>query len=311
VQVALEPGFAQPVADRLTGSTNPFAYFSSTAGIRYGKSYYFRVAARDVAGNESTWSSPSNRVDVTDQSTGPAVAHAPVLGGYVGQPIPIRLIATCGGSDQTCSARVYWRATPIAGSDALVDGVLDRGWRVSELIRGGQTTLNGTQAWDWSGAVPGSAVSTAGVDYFVEATDTFALTDVPGGAFVGSGNATGVQPVAHGYFHVHVVSPPLPAHVPPPFGRSGEDVPLRLDATCSTANCSATLYYRTTTGPITDEPLLATPAWPRVAMSRSGQPQSLGDAGSLVTFTASIPASAVDTRGVDYFMSVTDGVTTA
>lgn len=311
VQVALEPDFTQPLADRLTGSTNTYAYFSSTDGIRYGKSYFFRVAARDVAGNQSTWSAPSNRVEVTDQTTGPAVVHAPVLSGYVGQAIPLRLTATCAGIEQTCSARLYWRVTPIAGANALVDGVLDQGWQVADLARGAQATLEGVNAWDWSGAVPGSGVSTSGVDYFVQATDTLARTDVPGGALVGSANATGVQPAAHGFYHVHVVSPPLPVHAPPPFGRSGEALALRLDATCSTGNCAATLYYRTTTGPVTDEPLLATPAWPRVSMSRSGQPQSLGDAGSVVTFTASIPAAAVDTRGVDYFMEVTDGVTKA
>jgi hypothetical protein len=311
VQVGLDPAFGEPLVDRLTGSKDTSASFTSTDGIRYGKSYYFRVAARDAAGNQSTWSEPSNRVDVTDQTTGPAVAHGPVLSGYVGQPIPVDLTASCAGVEQTCTARVYWRVTPITGATALVDAVTDQGWQVADLARGAETRLEGSRAWAWSGAIPGTDVSTSGVDYFVSATDTFARTDVPGGAFVGSGNATGVQPAAHGYFHTQVVSPPLPAHVPPPFGRAGENLALRLDVTCSTGNCGATLYYRPTTGPITSEPLLATPSWPRVTMARSGQPQSLGDAGALLTFTASIPAAAVDTRGVDYFMEVSDGVTKA
>jgi len=311
LQVGLEPGFAEPLLDRLTGSTKGWALIEQSDGIRYGKSYYFRVAARDVAGNESSWSAPSNRVDVTDQTTGPAVAHAPVLSGYVGQSVPIRLSASCGGVEQSCSARLYWRATPLSGATALLDGVGDSGWQVADLSRGAETTLESSRAWEWSGMVPGSAVSTSGVDYVVEATDTFARTHVPGGAFVGSANATGVQPAAHGFFHVHIVSPPLPAHAPPPFGRAGEALALRLDATCATANCTATLYYRSTDAPVSSTPLTATPAWPRVPMSRSGEAQSLGDAGAILGFTASIPASTVDSRGVDYFMEVSDGTTRA
>ena len=41
--------------------------------------------------------------------------------------------------------------------------------------------------------------------------------------FVGVGNgslSTGLSPVAHSFFHVAVVSPPLVTHSPPPFGRS-------------------------------------------------------------------------------------------
>ncbi|MGH9223908.1 MAG: SdrD B-like domain-containing protein [Acidimicrobiales bacterium] len=311
VQVSRRVDFAEVVADRLTGSTNAYAIVGYGDGIRYGSAYYFRVAAVDGAGNQSGFSPPSNRVEVTDEATGPAVVHAPVPTGFVGQPVTVKASATCGGAEQTCSTRLYWRATPITGPDALVDGITGSGWQSSDLARGAETQVEGRRAFDWTGSVPGTAVSTSGVDYWLEATDTLARTQAPGGAFVGSGNATGVQPAAHGYYHVHVVSPPIPAHVPPPFGRAGEDLVLRLDATCSTGDCRATLYYRTTTGPVTSEPLVATPNWPRVAMTRSGTPQSLGDAGDVVGFTASVPASAVDTRGVDYFIEVTDDVTRA
>lgn len=77
---------------------------------------------------------------MTDEATGPAVAHE-VPTGFVGQPVPIKVSATCGGTQQSCSARLFWRTTPITGANALLDGVADVGWQQVELARGAETQL--------------------------------------------------------------------------------------------------------------------------------------------------------------------------
>ena len=271
-------------------------------------SYYFRVQGRDLAGNPGAWSGPSPRVAVTDQTTGPAIAHAPVTAGFVATEVPLSWTATCGAGD-ACSARLFYRTTPIRGAD----NVTADDWTRVVATQTGSTVLNGEEARGWSAAIPAGAVTTTGVDYFIEAERNFALTQEPGSSFVGVGNgslSTGVSPVAHSFFHVNVVSPPLVTHSAPPFARSGEALALDLQATCSAPECSATVYFRATTDAVTAQPLLAVPDWPRAAMSPDPGPTVLGDAGRLFTFRSEIPAEYVDTRGVDYFFSVTDGTTT-
>ncbi len=303
LQLAESPDFAQVVADRT--STGATFCFGPSDGVTAAHSYYFRAAGRDLAGNPSAWSAPSNRIDVSDQATGPAVAHAPVPTAYVDADITLALTSTCG-QGHTCDARLFYRPTPVTG----VSAVLADGWTRVDMTRGQATTLNGQSALAWSATVPGTAVRTTGVDYFLEVGDNNAITQFPGSSSVNLPSVNGPSAVAHSYFHVAVVSPPLVAHDPPPFGQSGQGLALGLRASCSTANCTATLYYRTTTDGAAAQPLLATPAWPRVTMTADGAPTSLGGPGSLLGFRASIPASYVDTRGVDYFFSVTDGTTT-
>jgi hypothetical protein len=302
VQLAETSDFATVVVDRFLAATN--TCFTATDGVRSGHSYYFRVAARDVAGNVSSFSGPSGAMQVTDQQTGPVVVHAPVPTAFVDQDVPISLQATCATTGP-CSARLFYRPTPISGAGAITAD----GWTRVDLTRGAATTGNWKTAYAWSGAIPGQRVTTAGVDYFVEAEDTYALTQMPGTTYAGTDSAPGIQPVAHSWYHVHVVSPPLVTHNPPLFAPSGQDLPLRVQATCS-ATCSATLYFRTTTDDITSQPLLALPSWPRVTMTAEANPVSLAPAGQIVTFDGAVPAGYVDTRGVDYFLSVSDGTTT-
>lgn len=159
---------------------------------------------------------------------------------------------------------------------------------------------DGSVLHDWTGQIPGSFVDSTGVDYYLESLGTGGLARTPAGLL-----STDPAP-----YHVHAVNPPVPQHVPTAFAVDGAAIPIELRSTCSTSSCTARLYYRTTpnsTTPI-DTPLLEIPDWPSVAMQQSAD-VSLGDIGRELTFTASIPADAVDTRGVDYFMVVEDGST--
>jgi hypothetical protein len=303
VQLSESPAFGSVMVDRYTGTTAASHTFTAADGVTGGHSYYFRVLAVDVAGNQSAFSAPSNRVDVSDQSVGPEIVHQPVLTAYYGRPIPIQFYATCEGSGP-CGARLFWRTT---GSASVPTGA----WQRVELPRTSTLQrINNTDAHEYKGSIPGWAVTTAGVDYYLEAEDTYALGYYPGTTFVDGQYVIGVQGT-HSYAHVQTITPPLLTHQPPPYAQADRPIALSLDAVCSTGNCNARLYYRTTTGPATTEPLLTIPAWPNKAMNQQPNPTDLGDAGKRYTYTANIPASAVDTRGVDYFFHVTDGTTEA
>lgn len=316
VQLAESPDFAEVLAERYTGSTSPYEYFDSTDGVTSGSSYHFRVLAVDGAGNESAWSPPSNEVGVRANADGPAIAHAPVPTATYGRPIPISVVSTCG-AESDCTATLGYRTTPVPSQLIDVDLMPGDFTRVP-LERVGTTSLNSRDAVRWSGEIPGDVVTTTGVDYFIEMEDTFATSRFPGTPFLGTPYTPGIQGTGT-YHHVHTVTPPLLSHTPPPFGRSDEPLPLELTAVCST-DCTATLYFRTTDGPVTSSEegivaengeLLATPDWPRVEMSETGTEASADGYGTATVFRAQVPGGYVDTRGVDYFFHVTDGHTQA
>src|SRR5439155_7704717 len=230
----------------------------------------------------------------------PAVAHAPRPTAFVGQDIPIQLVATCR-TGPTCAARLFYRTTPTSG----VQVAGSTSWNRVDLDPGTSQSLNGVAAKEWHGVVPGSAVTTTGVDYFVEAEDNYATTDVPGTTYTLSSGSS----IAYAY-HVHTVSPPVVAHVPVAYGESGQALDVQVRATCFTPSCVATLYYRSTTDGVVAQPLLTVPAWSRITMS-SSESVPLGAAGAFLVFDATLPGTSVDTRGLDYFIAVSDGATTS
>jgi Mg-chelatase subunit ChlD len=141
------------------------------------------------------------------------------------------------------------------------------------------------------------------VDYYLESQNATSVAYSPGAS---TGNpATQPPAVTH---HVTTVAPPVPQHVPPGFAVSDRPLPLELRTTCSSANCSAELYYRVTEGDVRGTVLTAVPDWPHTRMTLASS-VSLGDLGRELTFTAAVPADSVTTRGVDYFMIITDGDT--
>lgn len=237
-------------------------------------------------------------------TTGPLVTHVPTATAYYGQPVPVSADTTCPTAS-ACTMSLSYRATPnVPGVQLLPSG----GWTREDLaLSGTQALPDGTYLLTFGGVIPASTVTTTGLDYFLEASDGESVTPHPGTPGL---PGAGVPGVATGYFHVHTVNPPVLAHVPPAFGYSDTPLELQLEASCSSGTCNATMYWRTTDGPIVDEPLLETPDWPHATMTvRSRAP--LTPVGERVTFAGTIPAEAVDTRGVDYFFEVSDGHTTS
>lgn len=233
--------------------------------------------------------------DADADTTGPPLVHVPVATAPYGRPIPLSLSAPCA-IGASCAARLYYRTTAPAALAAVPGLVGEGGFQVIALARGAATTVDGHEVVEWSGAIPAAAVTTTGVDYFLEAEQNGAVTTFPG-----STHADSTQPVGS-YVHVHVVSPPLLNHVPVPFAVADRPITVDAQVSCSTGNCAATLHYRRT--PAT---LDSTAGWSSLAMQAQGAGTALGDAAVLLAYRADVPASSVDTTGVDYYIHVTDG----
>lgn len=226
--------------------------------------------------------------------TGPVIGHAPMTTSLYGHAIPITATSTCA-TGAVCSARLYYRTT-MPESLAVVPGLVNPGGFTVAALTGTATTLDSQQAMLWQGEIPAGAVTSAGVDYFLEAEENGFRTVLPGTSTVDA-----QQPIGT-YFHVSTVTQPLVNHVPVPFAVA--DQPLGVDAqvTCSSGNCSATLFYRKT--PAT----AATDAgWNSASMSVQEPGAPLGPVGALMRFHAEIPGASVDTTGVDYYIATFDG----
>ena len=313
VELAADEAFASVVAAHDVAAPATKTTFTAAEGLTPGRTYWFRVIAQSAAHSAHPATSPS--LKVTSEQTGPLVAHTPVPTAYNGQAIPIEMTATCR-QGHPCAGRLFWRTTPI--TEDQVSATFGGGFHEVALTPSGAGAVNDQDAVRWTGSIPGWAVTTAGVDYYLEAEDQLAVTRVPGATFVGQNPVPDVSDPGLGYWHVHTVTPPVIAHVPPAFAPSDTKIPLSIDVACATGNCTATMYYRTTDGSAADEEVklsngeyIATPNWPKVEMTRQAATTGLGQAGEMMRFSADIPSSFVNTKGVDYFFHVTDGTTQA
>jgi len=110
----------------------------------------------------------------------------------------------CAFSTGPASGRTHWAWAPVHGA-------------YSSLTDAGATSVGGDEARSWTGQIPGSYVTTTGVDYFLEAYEDASLNRLPPSATVGLNEPLG------GYFHVTTVSPPLIQHTPPLYAYSVDE----------------------------------------------------------------------------------------
>jgi hypothetical protein len=180
---------------------------------------------------------------VSADTTGPIIVHVPVTTAPYGQPIPISMTASCA-TGATCSARLYYRTTTPAALTVVPGVVNEPGFQVVALTRGATTvTGGGHDTVDWSGTVPGSAATTTGIDYFLEADQNGTRTVFPGTTTASTVQATGT------YVHVKVLIPPLINHEPTPTAFADQPIPIQAQVSCSSGSCQAALYYRRTPEP--------------------------------------------------------------
>jgi hypothetical protein len=231
---------------------------------------------------------------VAADTTGPVIVHTPATTSLYGQPVPITFATTCP-TGAACSARIYYRTT-VPEALAAVPGVVNPGGFSVAPVSGSATTVDSQQAILWTGEIPASATTTTGVDYFLEADQNGTRTVHPGTATVDT-----VQPVGT-FFHVTTVSPPLLNHVPVPVAVADQPMGVEAQVSCSSGNCSATLWYRKT-----PKTAATDGGWAPTSMAPQTPTVPLGGAATLIRYRGEVPASSVDTMGVDYWIHVFDG----
>jgi hypothetical protein len=209
--------------------------------------------------------------DPTNPSS-PHIVHAPVATAYFEQPVPITANATC--SALSCSATLAW---------AVTGGLA----KTAPMTAGTPTAVaNGTSVWSFAEVIPASDVTTLGVDYSITVSD---------------GTFTDTTPT----YHITVLAPTAIVHVPTVTANVGQTIPIEAVVPCSTSACNVSLSYA-----VTPDGVGSTPSWTTVTMTPSG-PTAVGQATVVQTWTATIPAGVVTSRGVDYYLHATDGFTNA
>lgn len=231
------------------------------------------------------------------ETTGPPLVHVPVTVAPYGQDIAISATTTCP-TGAACSARLYYRTT-VAAIPVTIPTLVNPGGFQVVTLTGAPTTVDSQRAVVWTGQIPGTAATTAGVDYYLEAEQDGAVTRFPGTTYANSTQPSG------SFLHIHVLSPPLINHVPVPVAVAGQPMGVDVQVSCSSGNCQVTLWYRRT--PLT---LDADAGWSATPM-QPGIGTGLGGAATLTLYNAEVPGSSVDTTGVDYYIHVTDGHTQA
>lgn len=270
----------------------------------------YRLVVTPVGEAHGTYS-----LRITPSNAGsPVIVHTPQTTAYNAKPIPIEATTTCK-APAACFAKLVYRVSGTHTGDTL-PGRPAGAWKTLVMTKTSTTTVaDGQNVLGWAAEIPGQIVTTTGVDYYLSAGDGDDRNEFPAAVraplgLTGAGGSLGADVAETPYLHVATVSPPLLVHTNPIYAYPDKDLPLELRATCSTGSCTATLHYRTSTGITRTVDLTGDPGWPTIKMTPSAT-TALGDAGTMITYTATIPGNKVDTRGVDYYFDVTDTHTTS
>ena len=198
-------------------------------------------------------------VDTVD-SEGPVIVHTPVANGQA-PAAAVTVSATVTDVSGLSFVRVYYRT----------QGGLPIFSFVNAANVGGDV---------WEADIPSGAVSTPGVDYYIQANDTL-------------GNSSSDPAGAPGSFHSFTVGAvdgdgPSIVHTEVPNGQTeGMAVPISATIVDPSGVTAANLHYR----------IAGAPSFTVVAMV----------AGAGDVYTSSIPEGSVTTAGVDYFIEAIDG----
>ena len=285
------------------------AGFVDTTGVDY---YLESTTAAAVTRSPSGPASPELVKHHVHVVSPPLLRHVPPSVAFDNGPIDIDLNATC--STGSCTATLYYRTSPnlvAPAADPLTD-IPD--WPHVSMTQVASTPLAGAgEDLSFKARIPAEVVDTRGVDYFMVMEDGNTRGFWPGTTFQGYVPTDGMRT---GYAHVHVLEAPHVVHAPVATAAYRQAIPIEGSATCSEErSCTARLYWRTTGSAVTDGgPLLddgsSTAEFQSAAMQVTDVGTVTGSGQRGITGAGSIPAAATDTRGVDYFFSVSDGATT-
>jgi hypothetical protein len=295
-EAPMTPGAPQPLPSG--GFVVPFsgsiaAADATTEGIDY------RISLVDgTAGDVS----PTYHVTVL---TPTAVLHVPVTTTFPGRPLVIDGVVACATS--SCAASLSYRTpgTELGADPAFTTIAMTPVGPPSSI--GEATTVQ-----HYSAVIPGEAVTTRGVDYFLAATDGHTTAYSPGTAYIATAftrtDGSGVR-----YFHVYTTEPVHVVHAPVFTASYRQAQPISATVNCATRSCTGVLSYRRTAGLTTIDGLngylAGGPAFTEVSMTATVV-ADLGDAGTVIRLDAEVPADVVTTDGFDYSLRVSDGATT-
>lgn len=222
-----------------------------------------------------------------------AVVHVPPL-AFADQPIEISAQVHCMDGAGACPVVLGYRRP---------EGVITGSGVFTEVLMAADPDLPPVADVEvFRAEIPASAVTTAGIDYYIRATDSAGVARWPPG--VGA-LQFGSEPVS---YRADVLVASTIVHTPPPPAVVGKPLRLTFSAPCtSTRDCEPTVWYRSTpvADTLTPRPLLpGEPDWDAAPVQRI---RVQGDDADVVAFEAEIPA--VDARGVDYLIRVADGTT--
>lgn len=184
----------------------------------------------------------------------PSISHTPPASGVVDEPITID--ATITDNVAVKSATLYYRKTG------------DTNWSSVSMTQDGDS---------YSAEIPTSAVTMAGVQYYISASDEVNTASYPSLA------------PTNNYFNLTIrdVSPPTISHTPVSNGTAGQAITISATITDNVGVTGATLYYK----------IKGTPTWSSIPMTQN-----------VNVFSADIPASDVTTDGVEYYIFATDDI---
>ncbi|PKN57087.1 MAG: hypothetical protein CVU56_12675, partial [Deltaproteobacteria bacterium HGW-Deltaproteobacteria-14] len=253
---------AAPMA-KITGNTWTAlipAFIVASPGVQY------YIEATDTSPIPNTGNTPTGAPTTlwsfavgSGDTTPPIIAHTPVADDRPAGAA-VALSASAADNKGVSSVTLYYRVTG------------DTAFSTLPLTPGGGTS--------WNGAVPATAVTTAGVDYYLVAADAAGNTAA----------SPADAPATVHHFTVKAVDnqPPTITHTPIANGQpQGISVPISATITDPSGVSSARLYYRPT----------GFPSFQEVVLSATG-----GD-----TFTGSVPSFAVGPPSVEYYLRAIDG----
>lgn len=262
----------------------------------------------------------------------PVVTHQPVLFAPADADMPVMIEVVCPTT--ACSAAVGFRTSPANADEASESGGAavvwdDPSWTKVDMVPGVAQSLGDLgELLSFSAVVPADYVDTTGVDYLFRVDGGAHSSFSPGVPVQAAVNGADAEQIA--FYHTHVLEPPRLVHAPVTTSRFRTPIDIVSTATCpASRDCQATLYYRTTRSGVQD----SFPSLTAGAPAEQGEDEEAAefelyeapflsasmtvtrDAGAAdidaITVRGEIPASVADTRGVDYFFSVSDGTTTS
>ncbi|UCE37743.1 MAG: Ig-like domain-containing protein [Thermoplasmata archaeon] len=203
-------------------------------------------------------------ITITDDTTPPSITHNVVTSGTSGTPIAV----TAGVTDDVSGVKNVFLYYKKPGESLYTEQ---------------QMTADGNT---YSAEIPGSAATSAGLEYYLKASDK--ANNI---LYYGNSGQTGTEPTPLTDIDITIqdpdTTPPSITHSPVTSGSSGIPINITVDVTDESGVKNVFLYYKK----------------PSQSTYTMQQMNPIGD-----TYYSEIPGTAVTTDGLEYYIKAEDGV---